>query len=131
MKPGDRLKQARTNRGLTQAELAARLRLKRPAISNWERTKNFPKSERLTEVAKTLGVTTEWILTGKIERDEGQAVTKPEEPLVGGLQVSTVEVTLQPAGRIGLLLLHEGQVVVKIVLTREQARDLRSALEGI
>lgn len=64
-----RIKQARTNKGLTQAELAEKLNISITAIQLWENkdeTKaTAPKRKRLEEVAKILGVTVTWLYTGE------------------------------------------------------------------
>ena len=42
MEIGQKLREARQRRGLTQEELAERLRLSRQTISNWENERSYP-----------------------------------------------------------------------------------------
>ncbi|PIT67691.1 XRE family transcriptional regulator [Snodgrassella alvi] len=64
-----RIRQARTNKGLTQAELAEKLNISITAIQLWENKDEAkataPKRKRLEEVAKILGVTVTWLYTGE------------------------------------------------------------------
>ena len=51
---GKRIQQAREERGLTQAELAARLRCTQSALSNYELGKRKPNLDLLNEIAEVL-----------------------------------------------------------------------------
>lgn len=53
---GDRLREARTNRGWSQADLAARLGVARARVSAVERGVEVPSLEWLGRVATALGV---------------------------------------------------------------------------
>jgi transcriptional regulator with XRE-family HTH domain len=53
---GQRIKAARTQAGLTQEELARRLRCSRGAVANYETNRAHPPPERLAELAHALGV---------------------------------------------------------------------------
>ena len=58
-----RLSQARRQCGLTQAEVAEKLNVSFQAVSLWERAETQPEIGKLTEIARLLGVTTDWLLT--------------------------------------------------------------------
>lgn len=66
--PGQRIKQAREARKMSQAQLATAVGQDQSTIAHWERERNFPKPAMLKRLAVTLGVTPEWLLYG----------TKPE-----------------------------------------------------
>jgi transcriptional regulator with XRE-family HTH domain len=54
---GERLRRCREAAGLSQRELAERLKLHHSNIGYWERSGNLPRPEVLVPMAKTLGVT--------------------------------------------------------------------------
>lgn len=63
-----RIKQARLQAGLTQAELARRMGISRTSASIWESGGNVSQ-ENLPRLAKVLKVTPEWLHYG-VQRDE-------------------------------------------------------------
>ena len=66
-KLGQRIKQQRERRQLRQADIASALRLTSQAVSKWERGENAPDIAVLLDLARLLGVSVEWILTGRQE----------------------------------------------------------------
>lgn len=66
-KLGQRIKQQRERRQLRQADIASALRLTAQAVSKWERGENAPDIAVLLDLARLLGVSVEWILTGRQE----------------------------------------------------------------
>ena len=61
---GGRIKSARTNKGLTQQELADQLYIPMTTLSTYENNKAELKGQVVVELASALGVTTDYILTG-------------------------------------------------------------------
>jgi len=59
---GTRLQRLRSERGITQAELAAELGVSEPSISAWETDKARPKVGRVDSLAQLLGVSTRELL---------------------------------------------------------------------
>jgi class 3 adenylate cyclase len=66
-KLGQRIRQQRERRQLRQADIASALRLTSQAVSKWERGENAPDISVLLGLAQLLGVSVEWILTGRQE----------------------------------------------------------------
>ncbi len=66
-KLGQRIKRQREKRRLRQIDLANALRLTAQAVSKWERGENAPDISVLADLAHLLGVSVEWILTGREE----------------------------------------------------------------
>lgn len=62
---GTQIKCLRSERGLTQTELAAKLNISKQAVSNWENDNILPSIEMLLRLADFFGVTTDYLL----ERD--------------------------------------------------------------
>ena len=53
---GEKLKKLRTDKGLTQEELAVKLFVTRTAVSKWERDMGFPNIDSLKLISKTFNV---------------------------------------------------------------------------
>jgi transcriptional regulator with XRE-family HTH domain len=67
MRVGDRMAIAARLRGVTQAEIAKRLNVSTSAVSSWAKEGRNPPSKRIPEIADILGVSAEYLLTGKDE----------------------------------------------------------------
>lgn len=68
---GKFISELRKKKGLTQEELAKKIFVTRETISKWERGKNIPEGENLSELAAVLETTMEEILLGrKIDKNE-------------------------------------------------------------
>lgn len=61
---GDRLKELRQERGLTQQQLAANLKyqIAQNSIAQWELKQRTPRAEAIILLAEYFGVTTDYIL---------------------------------------------------------------------
>lgn len=64
---GERMRDARKAKGLTQAALAEKVRLKRNTIANYK-TNNIEPSERsVFDICAVLGINEKWLLAGEGE----------------------------------------------------------------
>lgn len=91
-----RIRSARIARDLSQAQLAELMKVTRSAISQWELAHGatIPRGHRLERLAVILGVTVEWLTTGREARrslatadDSGgyrRALTDDERTLLDG-----------------------------------------------
>lgn len=61
---GEKLKRCRTDKGLTQDELAEILYVSRTAVSKWESGRGFPNIESLKAISKYFAVTVDDLLSG-------------------------------------------------------------------
>lgn len=61
---GERIKDARKQKGLTQAALAEKVTLKRNTIANYEIGIIEPSARSLSDIADVLGLNEEWLKTG-------------------------------------------------------------------
>lgn len=68
MSIGTRIRAAREAKKVTQAALAARFSISRNAISMWESGGAQPSAAKLPEIARFLGVSPNWLWTGREER---------------------------------------------------------------
>lgn len=62
-----KIKMARNNKQLTQAELATRLNVSRTAISNWENGRNYPDLKTLIQISDALDVSIDSLLKDDLE----------------------------------------------------------------
>ena len=62
---GHRLQLLRSQKGLSQVELARRLRISASAIGMYEQGRREPSLERLVLLAQELEVTIDYLLTGR------------------------------------------------------------------
>lgn len=74
---------ARTNAGLTQAELAKRMDIPYQTIGHWERNMSSPKFSSLERLADALGINVETLICGQAAEDTEDTVKEnpvPDEP---------------------------------------------------
>ncbi|OXM15213.1 helix-turn-helix domain-containing protein [Paenibacillus herberti] len=64
MSLGKRIREYRIKRGLTQMQLAAKLQMTEANISSYERDKSAPPSDKLSQLAEILNVTSDYLLSG-------------------------------------------------------------------
>ncbi|WP_170329452.1 helix-turn-helix domain-containing protein [Ruegeria arenilitoris] len=80
---GDRLAGAREAAGMTQAQLARRLGVKKATIAAWENDLSEPRANRLSMMAGMINVSIMWLLTG-----EGEGMEAPVEEGEGDLELA-------------------------------------------
>lgn len=73
-----RLKEARTKKGLSQAELAEMVGAYVSNISRYERGEHYPATEMLSKLAEALDVTTDFLMNGSIDDKANSAITDKE-----------------------------------------------------
>ena len=81
---GDRIRHARKETGLNQAELAARVGVSQPAVANWESGVHDPRRMMLAKIAAVLRVSPEWLAGGDrspVETDKQPAAAYLRRPL--------------------------------------------------
>ncbi|HEU5317283.1 MAG TPA: adenylate/guanylate cyclase domain-containing protein [Chloroflexota bacterium] len=61
---GERIRQRREQVGLRQRDIADALQLSAQAVSKWERGENAPDIGLLPDLARLLGISTDWLLAG-------------------------------------------------------------------
>lgn len=61
---GKQIKQIRTDKNLTQEQMAGQLNVSRQAISNWENNKNLPDLELLILMSKVFSISLDQLILG-------------------------------------------------------------------
>ncbi len=72
IRTGSLIRRLRTERGLTQKQLAERINVSDKAVSKWERGNGCPDVSLLTALADVLGTDTQALLSGSIEKNESE-----------------------------------------------------------
>ena len=73
---GARIAALRKESGLSQAELAQRLQISASAMGMYEQGRREPSAQMLVSLAQTLGVTTDYLLTGMSPLDQRENLEK-------------------------------------------------------
>ncbi len=73
---GERIKVARTNAGMTQADLARIMGVPYQTIGHWERDASSPKYSSLEKVAKALNISVETLILGNTDSDKSDKDSK-------------------------------------------------------
>lgn len=79
MKIGHRIRESREQRKLSQTELARRIGIKQPSVSEWESCRSEPTVENLRALAVELDLWFEWLVTGRGTRDYDPNQPQPPE----------------------------------------------------
>lgn len=77
---GDRLAGARDGAGMTQAQLARRLGVKKATLVSWEDDVGEPRANRLSMLAGLLNVSISWLLTGEGEGPDAPVEQVADQP---------------------------------------------------
>ena len=72
IRTGSLIRQLRTERGLTQKQLAERINVSDKAVSKWERGNGCPDVSLLTSLAEVLDTDIQALLSGSIEKNESE-----------------------------------------------------------
>jgi transcriptional regulator with XRE-family HTH domain len=72
---GDRIKEARKKRGLTQKDLAVLINAKHNSISNWENNQNKPDPDTIELICGALDVSPSWLMGYNSDSTEARLLT--------------------------------------------------------
>lgn len=134
-KTGQLIQQMRKERGMTQAELAGRLRVTDKAVSRWERGIGCPDISLLEPLAEALHVTVLDILRGEQTEEEEISVREAEDTLAEAARLAKKEkqTALRRALLAGtVLLIGVAMLVCGITwrLAMQEALDLIAGADG-
>ena len=101
MEFNEKLQQLRTEKGLTQEQLAEQLYVSRTAISKWESGKGYPNIESLKCISKFFSVTIDELLSGEelitlAQAENGSNLKKIYRFIYGILDMMAVACILLP-----------------------------------
>ncbi len=142
---GEKLKKLRSDKNLTQEELAQRLYVSRTAISKWESGRGFPNIESLKALATCFSVTVDELLSGDewitlAEQDQKQKERRIKSTIFGLLDVSLVLLLFLPffaqtvdgtVREVSLLMLATAQGYLKTLYVAVVVGSVLSGLVAI
>lgn len=101
MEFNEKLQQLRTEKGLTQEQLAEQLYVSRTAISKWERGKGYPNIESLKCISKFFSVSIDELLSGDelitiAETENNLNIKKIYNLLLGILDIMAIAFVFLP-----------------------------------
>jgi transcriptional regulator with XRE-family HTH domain len=67
---GLRIKEVRKKKQLTSTDFAKIMNLSQPTVTNWEAGRAAFPAHQLVHIAKKLGVSPAWLLTGEVEKEQ-------------------------------------------------------------
>ena len=102
---GPRIAALRRAAGLSQGELAERLQVSTSAVGMYEQGRREPSVETLVALARTFGVTVDYLLTGQASLQEQQAVASAMELVLSDADTQMDKRTKRPLSREELAVL--------------------------
>lgn len=91
---GEKITEERKKNGWSQEELADKLNVSRQAVSKWEGSQSVPDLQRVVQMAKLFGVSTDYLLNDELEKEPAAASSTPngsDKPSEPGLRVTMEE----------------------------------------
>lgn len=95
MKIGHRIKESREGKSMSQGELARRLGVSQPSVSDWENGKTEPSVENMRTLAVELDVWFEWLATGRGSQEYAPQIQEPPQEYRAQPEVPADERDLQ------------------------------------
>ena len=102
---GPRIAALRRAAGLSQGELAERLQVSTSAVGMYEQGRREPSVETLVALARTFGVTVDYLLTGQASLQEQQAVASAMELVLSDADAQLDKRSKRPLSREELAVL--------------------------
>lgn len=90
---GSRIQRIRETRGFTASELARLVGVTPTAVWNWEKNGVQPRSEMLGSIAKVMGVSQEWLLTGEVDGPSADDEARTPASIIEGARIEIARVT--------------------------------------
>ncbi len=87
---GETLRRLRTEKGLSQQQLAVRLHMERPSIANWEAGRRMPDAATVYQIAEALGVDSSALLSAADDSSEAPNVLLVDDEtliVTGGIPI--------------------------------------------
>lgn len=117
---GSRIEQSRIGLGLSLAQLAHRIGVRRQTLENWENDRSEPRPERLLRLAGVLQVPITWLLTGDTPRDSTHRACAPETQRI----VDKLERAVAMQRDLAALLIEVSADVARLQRDLDADRDL-------
>lgn len=73
----DKLIKLRRQKGWSQEELAEQMSVTRQSVSKWESMQSLPDLDRILQLSKLFGVSTDYLLKDEIEDEQAEEQLQP------------------------------------------------------
>ena len=83
-------------KGLKAADVCRATGIKSPVFSEWKKGKSTPKQDKMIKIAKFLGVSVEYLMTGEETEREEKSLTPRDEKDIRAILSNTEELLRQP-----------------------------------
>ena len=80
----DKIIALRKKAGWSQEKLAQQLNVSRQSVSKWEGAQSVPDLEKVLQMSRIFGVTTDFLLKDEVEIPEAAEVSEEKEPAKDG-----------------------------------------------
>lgn len=87
----DRLEKVLNEKGISKTELAEKIGIRRPTISDWKKNGAIPSGDICLKIAEYLGVSVEWLVRGKEKKSPFETYTIEEIKRLAKLRDITPE----------------------------------------
>lgn len=99
---GETLRRLRTEKGLSQQQLAVRLHMERPSVANWEAGRRMPDAATVYQIAEALSVDSSALLSAADDSGEAPNVLLvDDEPLIVTGGIPTLQEAMPNANVVG------------------------------
>ena len=82
MKLGERIYKLRSEKNLSQGDLADALEVSRQSISKWETNASVPELDKLIKLSEVFDVSLDYLITGKEKAEQHEPAMQEEKPFV-------------------------------------------------
>ena len=124
MNLGENIYKFRTDRNMSQGDLADALEVSRQSVSKWENNSAVPELEKLMKMAGIFGISLDQLVSGETAERTDAPQTKPK--------VIYIERPARPAATpmqiLGVLLLFCAALIIGLSFLFEQLRDLEDCV---
>ena len=99
---GETLKRLRTEKGLSQQQIADHLHISRAGVANWEAGRRMPDANTIFQIAELLGVDTSSLLATAVDTDESpNIIVLDDEPVILKGEINVLQEAMPNANIIG------------------------------
>ncbi len=125
MTTGEKIAAQRRKAGLSQEALAERLGISRQAVSRWETNESLPDTERIIQLSRILGISTDYLLLEEQAADEVSSAKTPA-PATSAVPLTTHRTAAGLFRLCGVSLSGGGAVIslTSLVLIAYQTMNL-------
>ena len=108
---GSRIAVLRRAKGWSQSELARRLQVSPSAVGMYEQGRREPAAEVLVALSEQLGVTVDYLLTGKMTEESSESAEKAFETMLQEAQARLAKRKTSPLSRQELAVLFAAMLM--------------------